>query len=162
MALIKCPECGKEISDKAGHCPSCGAPVVVHKWICSKCGNMISREPCTYCDNSEEDVYKDTCLEKENRMSLADPNHNQNQQAMVQNNKNEKLRIILIIITVILGTVIILTSQNHNQSKVKHGAHCDAYDDNGDGWVDRVYDRELKTWWEYTFKPGEFSMDDVN
>lgn len=27
MALIKCPECGKEISDKAAACPSCGCPV---------------------------------------------------------------------------------------------------------------------------------------
>lgn len=24
MALIKCPECGKEISDKAIKCPHCG------------------------------------------------------------------------------------------------------------------------------------------
>ena len=27
MALIKCPECGKEISDKAPSCPGCGCPV---------------------------------------------------------------------------------------------------------------------------------------
>lgn len=27
MALIKCPECGKEISDKAEKCPNCGYPV---------------------------------------------------------------------------------------------------------------------------------------
>lgn len=27
MALIKCPECGKEISDKAIRCPSCGYPI---------------------------------------------------------------------------------------------------------------------------------------
>lgn len=27
MALIKCPECGKEISDKAGSCPGCGCPL---------------------------------------------------------------------------------------------------------------------------------------
>lgn len=27
MALIKCSECGREISDKAGTCPGCGAPV---------------------------------------------------------------------------------------------------------------------------------------
>lgn len=27
MALIKCPECGKEISDKANKCPECGYPV---------------------------------------------------------------------------------------------------------------------------------------
>lgn len=27
MAIIRCPECGREISDKAAACPSCGAPV---------------------------------------------------------------------------------------------------------------------------------------
>lgn len=27
MALIKCSECGKDISDRAGACPGCGAPV---------------------------------------------------------------------------------------------------------------------------------------
>ena len=27
MALIKCPECGKEISDKATACPNCGCPI---------------------------------------------------------------------------------------------------------------------------------------
>ncbi len=27
MALIKCPECGKEISDKASACPNCGMPL---------------------------------------------------------------------------------------------------------------------------------------
>lgn len=27
MALIKCPECGKEISDKASFCPGCGCPM---------------------------------------------------------------------------------------------------------------------------------------
>lgn len=27
MALIKCPECGKEISDKATVCPNCGYPI---------------------------------------------------------------------------------------------------------------------------------------
>lgn len=28
MAIIKCPECGKEISDKATSCPSCGFPLL--------------------------------------------------------------------------------------------------------------------------------------
>ena len=27
MALINCPECNKQISDKAAACPSCGCPV---------------------------------------------------------------------------------------------------------------------------------------
>ena len=29
MALIKCSECGREISDKAEACPGCGAPVSI-------------------------------------------------------------------------------------------------------------------------------------
>ena len=28
MTLIRCPECGKSISDKANACPSCGFPIV--------------------------------------------------------------------------------------------------------------------------------------
>lgn len=27
MALIECPECGREVSDKAPTCPGCGAPI---------------------------------------------------------------------------------------------------------------------------------------
>ena len=27
MSLIKCPECGKEVSDSANVCPNCGYPV---------------------------------------------------------------------------------------------------------------------------------------
>lgn len=27
MALINCPECGKQISDKAASCPNCGYPI---------------------------------------------------------------------------------------------------------------------------------------
>jgi len=27
MALIKCPECGKEVSENAASCPNCGRPI---------------------------------------------------------------------------------------------------------------------------------------
>lgn len=27
MALIKCPECGKQVSDRASSCPNCGFPI---------------------------------------------------------------------------------------------------------------------------------------
>lgn len=27
MALITCPDCGREVSDRAPACPSCGAPI---------------------------------------------------------------------------------------------------------------------------------------
>ena len=27
MALISCPECGKQVSDRAPACPNCGCPI---------------------------------------------------------------------------------------------------------------------------------------
>jgi zinc ribbon protein len=33
MALISCPECGNEVSDKAPTCPKCGAPIHVESKV---------------------------------------------------------------------------------------------------------------------------------
>lgn len=33
MALIKCKECGKEVSSLAKNCPNCGAPIMVMKKV---------------------------------------------------------------------------------------------------------------------------------
>lgn len=43
MALINCPECGKEVSDKAGACPNCGYPIQLtdSNPICEKNINPI-------------------------------------------------------------------------------------------------------------------------
>ena len=39
MALIKCPECGKEISDKAQDCIHCGYKL--NKNFCPECHNAV-------------------------------------------------------------------------------------------------------------------------
>lgn len=52
MALIKCKECGHEISDKASMCPNCGCPL--EKGLaCNECGASISRADkiCSNCGN---------------------------------------------------------------------------------------------------------------
>ena len=38
MALIKCSECGNQVSDKATACPNCGAPVAAGPQ-CPECGS---------------------------------------------------------------------------------------------------------------------------
>lgn len=38
MALIKCPECGKQVSDKASSCPQCGCPIS---------GSSVASQPTT-------------------------------------------------------------------------------------------------------------------
>lgn len=45
MALIKCPECGKEISDRAARCPKCGIPMEkIHSLMQQLAMNEISKE----------------------------------------------------------------------------------------------------------------------
>lgn len=57
MALINCPECGKEISDQAASCPSCGAPLG-NKKFCKFCGEQIDEDciVCTKCGKQVEDL----------------------------------------------------------------------------------------------------------
>lgn len=38
MALINCPECGKQVSTQAKTCPNCGAPIDT-AIRCPKCGS---------------------------------------------------------------------------------------------------------------------------
>lgn len=71
MSLINCPECGKEISDKADICIGCGFPIkeylnkteeekakkerqekeLEQKYFCKSCykQNEIGEDYCTYC-----------------------------------------------------------------------------------------------------------------
>lgn len=138
MALIQCSECSAEISDKASSCPKCGAPVVANVLNNSKCGN-------TNTVGYESSVDATPAF-------------------AAKNQKNLRI-LVSVLIMAAIGIVIIAfilgDGGNSNKSIVKHGVHCDAYDDDGDGWVDRVYDRDLGQWWEYQFQPGEFSMNDV-
>lgn len=52
MALIKCLECGKEISDKAVACPSCGCPS--SEWISSNTTSMKQSSTPPECMSPEE------------------------------------------------------------------------------------------------------------
>ena len=47
MALIKCPECGKEVSDKAKTCVNCG--ISLNNIICPECGNLMEGNTCQNC-----------------------------------------------------------------------------------------------------------------
>ena len=50
MALIKCPECGREVSEKASNCINCGSPLLVDKKVKVKiprfCTGMMNQKAC--------------------------------------------------------------------------------------------------------------------
>lgn len=65
MAMIQCPECGKEISDKAKKCIHCGKVFVEEKPVneeirCSECGAVLAEidEICPNCGCPVEKIIK--------------------------------------------------------------------------------------------------------
>lgn len=49
--MIKCPECGREISDRAPSCPSCGVKIENEVIKCPVCGDVYFKEQaeCPHC-----------------------------------------------------------------------------------------------------------------
>ena len=64
MAMITCPECGREVSDKAASCPNCGAPInnFLEKRFCKYCGEQIDKKcvVCPKCEKQAEDIGTNT------------------------------------------------------------------------------------------------------
>lgn len=64
MALIECPECGRDVSDKSDKCPECGFPIYL------KVNEGFKKIKCSYC-GAVNDHYRFKCagcgavLEKE-------------------------------------------------------------------------------------------------
>ena len=71
MALIKCIECGNQVSDKAKSCPECGCPVepkkIEKKIVCFECGASISdkNETCPKCGVPLKEISKNKASKKE-------------------------------------------------------------------------------------------------
>lgn len=56
MALISCPECGREISDRANSCPHCGCPLAEKNEVATFC---LQREAKIFFCAIKYDVYLD-------------------------------------------------------------------------------------------------------
>lgn len=48
MALIKCPECSKNVSDKTSNCPYCGFPIYL------EINNSLEKKQCPFCGTTNE------------------------------------------------------------------------------------------------------------
>lgn len=85
MALIKCPECEREISDKAKACPQCGFPINEKKYkgrmveysICKRCGFIPTGyfTKCHFCGSEYFQYTSDVPLEDYLKMSTDSKNN---------------------------------------------------------------------------------------
>lgn len=62
MALIKCPECGREVSDKAAYCPNCGYPVDLIMTDSDSVGSVIDTANSTKSTDGKSNRRKKTGL----------------------------------------------------------------------------------------------------
>lgn len=97
MAMINCPECGQEISDKAKKCIHCGKVLVEEKVetkTCTECGKEVPLDAteCPYCG----------CPIEENEQSKSP-------EVAVEVKKKNIKKIIIPIIAVIIVAVIGIT-----------------------------------------------------
>ena len=80
MAIIKCPECGRQISDKAPTCPSCGVEIAGKITKCPNCGEVYfsNLEMCPNCHELNPSL---TRMTPTAGMSQQAPSMNQQQEA---------------------------------------------------------------------------------
>ena len=117
MAMIKCPECGQEISDKAKKCVHCGKILIEDKpatKICSDCGkeNPIDATECVHCGCPFEEEKKDEQFVAES-VPVQTP-------IEAKPKKNIAKIVIPIVVIVVLGAIIGLIVYNIKVVKPKN------------------------------------------
>ncbi len=91
MAIIKCPECGHEISDKAPFCPSCGVAIANHLTTCTKCGKVFfkSENECPVCHKTSTSASINERTPIEDIQNTPSPNDHASLQNSTPNKEEE-------------------------------------------------------------------------
>lgn len=124
MAIIKCPECGHQISDKAETCPTCGVKIKDNIIRCPHCGVIYLKDQpiCPACHTAPNAA-------PQVQQQVRQPNKQVNayatqsvQQPEKKNNKNIILAVIVALIIVVGGGIWYASSAN-----ALHGDEQTAY-----------------------------------
>lgn len=125
MALIKCPECGSEISDSASKCVKCGYPILnnnIENKRCPECGNELSEndiEVCSKCGYQ----FKQKDLKKSNRKIFI-----------------PIIIAIVVAVFVVVGVIsLVLAKVVSTQQRIKICTELVEEDTNGKGVIKKLY-----------------------
>lgn len=122
MAMIKCSECGKQMSDKAKNCPHCGCENNVI--VCSECGEIITDKKVKSCPKCGMQI--------------------QNNMNKFFEHKNLLFGIILIILLVIVIIVMFMSSKSTSSPTIGSGETIDLNDDNIEDYIVIKSDGDLE------------------
>lgn len=127
MAIIKCPECGHQISDRAPICPSCGVKIANQITTCPQCGEVFFKDlrRCPRCQHLNMD-YQSVIPQSEEEETTPTDNptslpENGEQPSPKQPNKKKKTTSLLIgffiAIAICCGGYYFYSQAQHNQEK---------------------------------------------
>ena len=134
MALHPCPECGKEISDKAKTCPFCGASLLHEdseaKVICPECGSIVpdDAEACPTCGcpiehiiEAQKAVDSKTTIDKSASSTATDINEGPQPTSSVSKSKMVKIAAAVIaVLAVIFGVSSIAKANKEKKAKEEY------------------------------------------
>lgn len=101
MAIIKCPECGHQISDKAPVCPNCGVEIAGKVTKCPFCGEVYFNDEaaCPHChkqtlnhneDGQQSGIYRDNGVNRNDKSFVIGTSHQDDDDTSRQENVDKK------------------------------------------------------------------------
>ena len=133
MAIIKCPECGHQVSDKAATCPRCGVGMQGKITKCPECGEIVLNDQilCPNCHSplistNNNDTEKSEPSQS-HKVATVEPNSDTNGEG----NKNEKKKksytpwvvsFVIALAVVFVGLYFYKTTQMRNELEAYENA----------------------------------------
>lgn len=132
MALIKCPECGKDVSDKAEACPNCAYPIAKLKE-----SNVVEHNEATETETQQnKEVSTKINNESDNKMSLEEElrireerRRKRREAALIKKRKARRRKIIIIsciavaLIAILAFLIIKPQNQKISGSSASYGSN---------------------------------------
>lgn len=170
MALIKCSNCGKDVSDKAFECPQCGEKLIekeMPKRICEECGKELEDEEivCSRCG-----------------CPVTEENNQENSKKNVRFNKRV-IAVLTLVIVAIIGVIFVIKNIQKNIAEQERIQISEDYETNlelassmmltgaakaedvggliHDVWYNTIYEESDSETDRYTKTSGRFN-DDFN
>lgn len=108
MAMIKCPECGKEVSDKASACPNCGCPIAPAQQVQTE-PQKIRYKMCKQCGTNMPETdnvcQKCGCIQSQYNPFQATTTARENQEAEAKQPKQKKQESALSSVACVLTAI---------------------------------------------------------
>lgn len=131
MAIIKCPECGRQVSERAPICPNCGVEIAGKVVKCDNCGEFYFAEDghCPSCHESSASVSAPQAAVSQQAQSTQQkstphgtphtPVANYDSSAPKPKKKNAVMIVSFIIASLLCGTLFYFYSSKNTEKEQK-------------------------------------------